>query len=100
MSWRRKAACLDADPAGFEPVDSWTPAVEARVNQAAARHCGRCPVVQACAEFADADRLLGTYGGAHRSRTGGKYRWRLLVADAPIPVITDRRTGARRGWAA
>ena len=100
MSWREHAACAGADPESFSPVEWWT-TDEAEVVEAAARRwCAGCPVLAACARFADTSRHTGLWGGGMRRIKSGRYVWHPMIEAAPRPELADRRVGVRgAAWA-
>jgi WhiB family redox-sensing transcriptional regulator len=62
MTWRNRAACLDADPELFFPIGSTGPAL-GQVEQAKVI-CGRCEVVEACLAWAiEFGQDAGVWGG-------------------------------------
>lgn len=62
MDWRHDANCLDSDAEAFFPVGNSGPALQQIA--AAKRVCSRCPVRDACLEFALTQGLdSGIYGG-------------------------------------
>lgn len=62
MDWRDHAACLDADPELFFPVNDQGPAL---LQIAAAKTvCQRCPVIRECLSWAlEAGEAFGVWGG-------------------------------------
>ncbi len=62
MTWRDRAACLDADPELFFPVGNTGPAL-LQVEQAKAV-CHRCEVAEACLKWAiETGQDAGIWGG-------------------------------------
>ena len=62
MTWRNRAACLDADPELFFPTGSTGPAL-VQIEGAKAI-CGRCEVVEPCLTWAmDFGQDAGVWGG-------------------------------------
>lgn len=60
--WRRQAACRDADPELFFPVGSAGPALAQAAEAKAV--CARCPVREACLNFAlSTGQDYGIWGG-------------------------------------
>lgn len=56
-AWSRQAACLDADPASFFPEQGDTGADAKTI-------CARCPVIEACLDYALTNRQHhGIWGG-------------------------------------
>lgn len=63
MDWRHHALCRDEDPELFFPIGTVGPAA-AQVNEAKVV-CGRCPVTEACLEWAiESGQDSGVWGGA------------------------------------
>ncbi|MFI5966818.1 WhiB family transcriptional regulator [Streptomyces asoensis] len=61
-NWREHAACRHEDPDLFFPIGTSGPAL-LQVEQAKAV-CGRCPVREACLDWAmETDQTLGVWGG-------------------------------------
>lgn len=62
MDWRGSASCTVEDPELFFPIGTTGPAVEQA--GAAKKICARCPVREACLEFAlAANQDAGVWGG-------------------------------------
>ena len=62
MTWRNRAACLDADPELFFPTGSTGPAL-GQIEEAKAV-CGRCEVVERCLTWAiEFGQDVGVWGG-------------------------------------
>lgn len=62
MDWRHRAICRDEDPELFHPVGTSGPALLQLAE--AKRVCRRCPVTEACRDFAlDNGIDSGVYGG-------------------------------------
>lgn len=98
--WRDLAACHDAEPERFAPVEHWvhnTTLDEARA--VAEQYCARCPAILWCGQFADDHRYQGVYGGILRTGATNKYQRHTLIDGLPLPPLADRRTGVRTGWA-
>jgi WhiB family redox-sensing transcriptional regulator len=71
-SWHDRAACRDEDPERFFPTGTTGPA--ATQISLAKRICARCPVREACLEWALAGERWGVWGGlteAERSALRG-----------------------------
>ncbi len=105
--WVDQAACGTADPERFFQADEVRSEIlrEQQAHQLATTarlFCAGCPVIQRCAELADADLLQGLFGGALRFRDSRSrhYAWELLVAGAPIPRPAERPIGVKVGWVA
>ncbi|GGQ67754.1 MULTISPECIES: WhiB family transcriptional regulator [Streptomyces] len=61
-NWREHAACRHEDPDLFFPIGTSGPAL-LQMEQAKAV-CGRCPVREACLDWAmETDQTLGVWGG-------------------------------------
>nr|CEL23362.1 WhiB-like transcription regulator [Kibdelosporangium sp. MJ126-NF4]CTQ96902.1 WhiB-like transcription regulator [Kibdelosporangium sp. MJ126-NF4] len=61
--WRRKAACRDEDPELFFPIGNAGQATQNQVDEARAV-CARCPVREACLQWALANgEDAGVWGG-------------------------------------
>ncbi|MER5767307.1 WhiB family transcriptional regulator [Streptomyces sp. NPDC001985] len=82
MEWQREAACTDEDPELFFPVSNLGPGADQVAR--ARRVCERCPVAQACLDWAvRTGQRTGVWGGvpatqrrsvrhgADRARTAG-----------------------------
>ena len=74
----RNGACHGAVPDLFDLVGS-EPTVLHR--QAAEENCARCPLIQACADYADRHGCVGVWGGSYR--TGTAQGFRSLIEGAP-----------------
>ena len=62
MTWRNRAACLDADPELFFPTGNTGPALVQ--IEAAKLICGRCDVVETCLNWAiEFGQDAGLWGG-------------------------------------
>lgn len=63
--WRASAACLDADPAQFDPVSSKvvTDRSRRRAEAAIAEYCDQCPVIAECLADALRTNVTGVRGG-------------------------------------
>jgi WhiB family redox-sensing transcriptional regulator len=62
MDWRHRAICRDEDPELFHPVGTSGPALLQLAE--AKRVCQRCPVTEACRDFALGNGIdSGVYGG-------------------------------------
>ena len=62
ITWRNRAACLDADPELFFPIGSAGPAL-GQVEEAKAI-CSRCEVVEPCLKWAiEFGQDAGVWGG-------------------------------------
>jgi WhiB family transcriptional regulator, redox-sensing transcriptional regulator len=60
--WRRRAACQDLDPELFFPIGTTGSALD-QANQAKTV-CARCPVIEACLEWAlNTNQQNGVWGG-------------------------------------
>ncbi len=81
LDWQRQALCRDADPELFTGEDIRSGPLPTRIERAAIAWCERCPVQQACLEYAMAnesrDMRYGVWSGttpAQRQRIGKKGR--------------------------
>ena len=62
MTWRNRAACLDADPELFFPVGNTGPAL-LQIQQAKAV-CRRCEVIEPCLRLSlESSKDSGIFGG-------------------------------------
>jgi WhiB family redox-sensing transcriptional regulator len=62
MTWRNRAACLDADPELFFPTGNTGPAL-VQIEEAKLI-CGRCDVVETCLNWAiEFGQDAGVWGG-------------------------------------
>ena len=62
ITWRNRAACLDADPVLFFPIGSAGPALGQ--VEAAKAICSRCEVVEPCLKWAiEFGQDAGVWGG-------------------------------------
>ncbi len=79
LGWQRQALCRDADPELFTGDANASGPLPTRIERAAIAWCERCPVQQACLEYALAhesrDMRHGVWGGTtplQRQRIGKK----------------------------
>ncbi|AVV46915.1 WhiB family transcriptional regulator [Streptomyces sp. ID05-04B] len=64
--WRQHAACRREDPDLFFPIGTSGPAL--MQEQQAKAVCRRCPVQEACLEWAmETDQTLGVWGGTNET---------------------------------
>lgn len=92
--------CADGEPEAFF-VDGWTTTEQAALTATANRFCGSCPLLVACGELADRDRLWGLWSGSYRVVSQGQYKRRPLIPNAPLGDLPVRPVGAHVGrWAA
>lgn len=62
MDWRHEAACRDEDPELFFPIGTTGPAYDQ--TEMAKAVCRRCPVVDACLQWAmETGQDAGVWGG-------------------------------------
>ena len=62
MTWRNRAACLEAEPELFFPIGNTGPAL-VQIEEAKTV-CSRCEVVEACLNWAmEAGQDAGVWGG-------------------------------------
>jgi len=75
LEWRKRAACLGADPHVFDPLAAHGNRVlPAAIAAAALRYCANCPVLAQCRDEADANHyLVGLWGGAYRTRRSDRH---------------------------
>lgn len=69
MEWQRDAACTDEDPELFFPISSLGPGSEqvARAREV----CNRCPVADACFDWAKrTGQRTGVWGGVSATQRG------------------------------
>ncbi len=81
LAWQRQALCRDADPELFTGEDIRSGPLPTKIERAAIAWCERCPVRQACLEYAlateSSDMRHGVWGGTtplQRQRIGKKGR--------------------------
>lgn len=85
--WREQAACRSTDPELFFPVGSTGPVLEE--IQAAKAVCARCPVSQACLQFAlDTNQDTGIWGGTTEEERRRLRRSRVAIR--PTGVAAGR----------
>lgn len=89
--WRDKAPCPRVGFTLFEPLDVYNDEVWEALGHAAQTFCAGCPVQKECGAFGDLHQHIGTWGGVHRRRERGRYKWRVLVDGAAKPELRDRR---------
>lgn len=89
--WRDRAACLDADPELFSPVDVHRPDTFDNARDTARRFCSRCPVVAECGRDADSRRHQGLWGAAWRTAQPSYHRLPLLPGLVLEPLGERRR---------
>lgn len=83
MTWQERAACRGADTESFyTPESIRATAVREREIEAAKRVCRRCPVLNACREWAlDTGEPYGVWGGLTAAeRRVARARRKELVA--------------------
>lgn len=74
--WRMRAACLGVDdPTVFDSIaQHGNQALPVSIERAAVEYCRDCPVRAQCAAEADADQLVGLWGGVYRVWRSGQAR--------------------------
>jgi len=97
--WGAQAACLTADPDGFDPTTAAPGSIryprERRVRASAARRfCAGCPVIAPCGLQADARTTEGVFGGSLRSAAilGGRPAYLVDPLIPGAPASTHRKT--------
>ena len=98
ITWHRRAACAGEDPGLFFPVGSTGPSALAEIAAAKAV-CARCPVREACLQYAvTSGQACGIWGGlTEDERRGMRYRERLSErpgGTGATPVGTSTGTRA------
>jgi Transcription factor WhiB len=81
--WPSFAGCRGAPTREFFPDDREGLAqATVRLRRTARRYCAHCPVLDACADWADQGGEVGLYAGVFRSSPGAH---RVLLPGAPEP---------------
>lgn len=90
-TWRRDAACRDADPKLFDAAGpreyggQHSLGYPVRAREAAA-YCRRCPVIAPCGVFADELNTEGFWAGMWRRRRSAGSR---VTDKIPVPPIDE-----------
>lgn len=95
--WRDAAACLEEDPELFFPVGTSDPAVMQAEEAKAV--CRRCPVVEACLQWALETRQdSGIWGGLDELERHNRNRRRARAAGKAKTLTTTTECGTRKAY--
>jgi len=93
-AWWSRAACSTADPERFFPISAAGPALRQVAHAKAI--CARCPIRQACLDYAlSAGAIQGVWGGTTEVERRTLRRRRRRARRAPQSTPQEQVAGAR-----